>query len=121
MLPEATSRPPARIADPAADRLGVGQNVRAEEDGRAPIAQAEDELPHVAASERVQPRHRFVEEYHLGIVDERLGDADSLQHALGEAPQLEPPLLANLDEVEQAGHAGLALGPVVAEQPGEIA
>ena len=53
-------------------------------------------------AERVEARHRLVEEDHLGIVDQRLGQADALQHALRELAQLQAPLGAEADLVEQA-------------------
>ena len=56
----------------------------------------------------------------LGIVDERLRDADALQHALRELAQLQPALGADADLVEQPARARAALGGAIAEQPGEV-
>ena len=92
--------------DAAAERFGVAQHVRAEEHGAAAIAQPEDQRADVAAAERIEARHRLVEDHQLGIVDERLRDADALQHALRELAELQPPLGADPDFVEQRATRG---------------
>ena len=84
-------------ADLAAQRLGIRQDVRAEEHRAAAIAQAEHQLADVAAAERIEPRHRLVEEHDLGAVEDRLGDPDPLHHALGVGAQAQAPLLADPD------------------------
>ena len=91
--------------DAAAQRLGVAQHVRAEEHRAAAIAQAEDQRAHVAAAERIEARHRLVEDHQLRVVDQRLRDADALQHALRELAQLQTPLGADADLVEQPAGA----------------
>ncbi len=78
--------------DAAAERLGVRQDVRAEEDGLAGVAQPQDQGADVASAQRVEPRHRLVEEDDLRVVDQRLRDADALHHALGVLAQLHAPL-----------------------------
>ena len=95
----------------AAQRLGVAQHVRAEEHRAAAVAQPQDQLADLAPAERVEPRHRLVEEHDLGIVDERLRDADALQHALRELAQLQPALGADADLVEQRATRGAAAPP----------
>ena len=99
----ALRRPAARRQDrdAAAQRLGVRQHVRAEEHGAAAIAQRQDQLANIAPAERIEPRHRLVEEDDLGLVDQRLRDADALQHPFRELPQLQPALGADPDLVEQ--------------------
>ena len=69
-------------ADAAAELLGVGQDVRAEEHRAALVAQPEDQLAHFATADRIETRHRLVEHDELGIVDERLREPDALDHAL---------------------------------------
>ena len=54
----------------------------------AALVQALDDALHLDAADRVEARHRLVEEHELGIVDQRLGDADALQHALGVLAQV---------------------------------
>ena len=99
--PLATRRPLRENGDAAAQRFGVAQHVRAEKHGAAAVAQPQDQRAHVAPAERIEPGHRLVEDHQLGIVDERLRDADALQHALGELAQLQAPLGADADLVEQ--------------------
>ena len=65
------------------------------------VAQPQDQRAHVAAAERVEARHRLVEEDDLGVVDQRLGEADALDHPLRELAQLQPPLGAEADLVQQ--------------------
>ena len=93
--------------DAAAEGLRVGEDVRAEEDRAALIAQLEDQRADVAAAERIEPGHRLVEEDHLGIVDERLRDADALHHPLRELAQLQPAFGADADAIEQRRHPRL--------------
>ncbi len=104
----------------AAQRFRIAQNVRAEEDGAASIAQPENQRSQVATAERIQPRHRLVEDHQFGIVDERLGDADTLQHALRELSQLQASLGADADVVQQTVDAGLPVGGAISEECGEI-
>ena len=106
--------------DPAAQRFGVGEDVRAEEHRPPLVAQLEDQRADVAAAERIEPRHRLVEEDHLGIVEERLRDADALDHALRELPQLKAALGADTDAVEQRADALAAVGAGIAEQLPEV-
>jgi hypothetical protein len=104
----------------AAQRLGVAQDVRAEEDGASAIAQPENQRSHVAAPERIETRHRLVEDHELGIVDERLRDADALEHPLREFPELQLPLRADAHFVEQPARADAAIGAAIAEEAGEV-
>ena len=66
----------------AAHRLGVGEDVRAEEHRAPLIAQLQDQRAHVAAAERVEARHGFVQKDDFRVVQERLRNADALDHAL---------------------------------------
>ncbi len=95
-------------AHAAAEGLGVRQHVRAEEHRPALVAQPQDQLPDVAAPQRIEARHGLVEEHELGVVDERLRDAHALQHALRELAQLQTPFGADAHLVEQLGRAGRA-------------
>ena len=106
--------------DPAAQRFGVRQDVRAEEHGAAALAQLEDQIAHLAPAERIEAGHRFVEEDHFGIVDQRLREPDALQQALRELAQPHPPLPCHPDFIEHARDAGAHVGAGIAEQPREI-
>ena len=119
--PAARHEPAAREdRDAAAQRLGVAQHVRAEEDRASAVTKTQDERADVAPSQRVEARHRLVENHEVGIVEERLGDADPLQHALGKFAELQPPFAADADLIEQAARAPAAFRGVVAEERAEI-
>jgi hypothetical protein len=94
--------------------------VRAEEDSAPLVSQAQNQLAHVAASERIEAGHRLVEEDHLRIIDERLCKADALDHPLGELPQLKPPLGAHAHLVQQARDSLAPLGSAIAEKSREV-
>jgi len=68
--------------DLVADHLGVGKDVRRDEDRLSLVAQRQDQVPHVSATERIEARHRLVEDQEIGISDQRLCQADALAHAL---------------------------------------
>ena len=89
-------------ADAAAEQLGVRQDVRAEENRPALVAQLQDQLAHVAAADRIETRHRLVEDDELGIVDERLREPDALHHALRVLAQRPAAVGAEADQVEHA-------------------
>ena len=75
--------PPARDdRDAVAHELHVVQDVRVHEHGLALLAQAQDQVAHLLAPDRVEPAHRLVEEHDVGVVDERLRDPEPLLHAL---------------------------------------
>ena len=64
-----------------ADALHLGQDVRREEDRPAGLPQLVEHVVERALHERVEPLGRLVEDRQLGIVLERLDDADLLAHA----------------------------------------
>ena len=100
--PLAASWPAGDHGDPAAQRFGVGEDVRAEEHRASLIAQLQDQRADVAAAERIEPGHRLVEEHHLGVVQQRLRDPDPLDHALRILAQLlAPPFRADADPIQQ--------------------
>jgi hypothetical protein len=75
--------------------------VRAEEDGASLVAQRQDQRSDVTAPERVEARHRLVEEDDLRIVQQRLRDAHALDHPLRELAELQAALGAEPHAVEQ--------------------
>ena len=85
--PTLRSRPARRTRHPVAQRLGVGEDVGREEDGLARLAQAEDEVADEPPADRVEARHRLVEDDELGVVDEGLREPGPLHHPLGEAAE----------------------------------
>src|SRR5690349_1035999 len=68
---------------PVADRLHLAELVRAKEDRFALALQSLDDLPHLHPPERVQAAGGLVEDEQVRIVDQGLGQADALLHALG--------------------------------------
>src|SRR5262245_52927280 len=94
--------------------------MRAEEHSRAAVAQTENERPDVAPTEGIQTRHRLVEDHQLRIVEQRLGDAHPLQHALREFSQRKSTLRANANLVEQHAYAATALDGTKPEQRAEV-
>src|SRR5205085_12021876 len=99
---------------------GVGKDVRAEEDGASLVPEIENQRAHFAAANRVEAGHRLVQEDDLGIVEERLRDPDALQHAFRKLSQLQPPLCAETDAIEQGVDALAPIGRRVAEQLTEV-
>jgi hypothetical protein len=57
--------------------------VRRKEHGLALVFQALDDFTDFHAAQRVEAAGRFVENQQIGIVDERLREADALLHAFG--------------------------------------
>ena len=57
----------------------------------------------------------------LGIVDERLRNADALHHPLRELPQLQPALGADPDAIEARPHPLPAIGGGIPEELREVA
>ena len=64
-----------------ADLLHLGQDVRAEQDRHAGVAQAADHLAHLADAGGVEPVGRLVEDQQRGVLEQRGGDGEPLLHA----------------------------------------
>ena len=93
--------------DAVAGRLDFAQQVRVEEHRRAARAQLADDVAHEQAAERIEARRRLVEEDERGLVEQRLGEADALQHALAVAAQLAVGGVEQVDAREQLVDARL--------------
>ena len=106
--------------DAITQRFGIRQHVRAEEDGASAIAQRQDEISHLAAAQRIEAGHRLVEKHDLGIVDERLRDADALNHPFRKLAKRQAPFAGHANLIEQRRHTPAPLRAVVAEQAGEV-
>ena len=94
--------------DPIADVLHVGQQVAAHHDRLALVLELQDQVLHLAGADRVEAAGRLVEQDQLGIVDQRLGQADAAGHALGVF--LELPLAGPVE----ADHLDQAVDPLLA-------
>src|SRR5215207_2497674 len=68
--------------------LYFAQQVRIEKNRGAFLAQFMDDIPHQAASDRVQPGGGFVKKYQRGMVQQCLGKPNSLQHSLRKRTKL---------------------------------
>src|SRR5690606_20486944 len=71
-------------AAPVGELLGLVEVVRGEQDARALVAEAADELPELAPRLGVEARGRLVEEEQLGAPDDAEGDVDAALLAAGE-------------------------------------
>ena len=94
--------------------------MRAEEHRSALVAKIEDQRPRLAATEWIEAGHRFVEEHDVWIVQQCLGDADPLDHALGEFPQLPSTLGADAHSIQQGGRTPLGVDRRIAEEMREV-
>src|SRR5260370_16989318 len=54
----------------------------AHDDRLVPLAQLQDQVLHPAGAQRVEAGGRLVEDDQLGVIDQRLRQADALAHAL---------------------------------------
>ena len=70
--------------DAGAQLLELGQDVAADQDRLAHRAQLAEQLAQLDPGARVEARGRLVEQQHLRIVDERVGQAQPLLHAARE-------------------------------------
>ena len=71
--------------------------------------QRQDEVLDFAATNRVKPRGRFIENDEVGVVDERLRQADAALHALGKFAHGAHVNLAQTDHFEQLFDPAVAL------------
>ena len=118
--PDVTSWPPTTMATrlqsaSASDRMWELKNTV-----QPRSRSSQDERPDVAPAERIEARHRLVEEDQFGLVDEGLREADALQHAFRELAQREASFAGDAHPVEQAGHALAPLLAAQAEEAGEV-
>ena len=87
---------------PVGDRLDLGQQVRGEQHGAAAVGEAAQQPAHPAHALRIEPVGGLVEDQHLGVAEQRVGEAESLAHA--ERVLADPPprrRLVETDELEQ--------------------
>src|ERR1700722_1805052 len=103
--------------DTIAERFGVRQNVSREENGLAFVFEFFHEVTHFAAPHRVEARHRLVEKYKLGIVQNGLSDSNSLQHAFGKLAQLQALHVAQSNLME---HLFDALSTLLSRNAGKL-
>ena len=103
-MPSATTRPAVEDHDAVAEPLGLLDVVGDQHDGRAPVADPADDVPGVAAADRVEVLGELVEEHEPGPADQGQGHEQPLALAAGQggegpAPQVaQLPLLGQLVE-----------------------
>ena len=79
-LPDQPSR--GEDADPVAHALDLVQQVAREQDGHPALAdEPAQQVEDLRDAERVDRRRRLVEDQDVGILHERIGDAEPLEHA----------------------------------------
>ena len=69
--------------DVVGDDLDLVEQVRGEQDGAAAVGVPAEQVTHPPDPGRVQAVGGLVEDQHLGVTDQRGGDAESLTHAEG--------------------------------------
>ena len=88
---------------PSAELEGLGDVVGDHEHRHAGVApERRGELLHIAADAGVEGAEGLVEEQHLRLLEERLGDGEALLHAAGELGRVAVPRLAEADIDEEA-------------------
>jgi hypothetical protein len=90
--------------------------VRVEEDGLPLLLELLHHAADLAAADRVHAVGRLVEEDHVGVVQQRLGDPQPLLHALGVGADLGVPPPLQADHLQHLLAAGLPLPAPQAEQ-----
>src|SRR6185436_7118852 len=121
----AVAKAPLDVRDPAVDQhlamvddrhgraelLELWKDVTADHDRLADGPQLAEQLAKLHACARVEAGRRLVEQQDLGIVDERVGEAQTLLHAAREALHVRVALVAEVDEIEEvADHPPPACG-----------
>lgn len=95
--------------DPVAQRLDVLHQMRVEENRLALALELMQQLPHLAAPDRVHRRGRLVQEQDARIGDKRAGEAEPLLHAFGVAFDPVARAQADADPLQQLRHAPIRL------------
>jgi len=104
--------PPAKVAsgddlsianerDLIASDFDFAQNVGIQKDGCTSVALGADDIAHQAPSHGIEARGGFVQKNDFRIVDERLGQADALEHAFGKTLQALAAMRSEPDEIDK--------------------
>ena len=81
-VPDADELAGGEDADPVADRLDLVEQVAREEDGDAALAdERPEQVEDLDDADRVDRRRRLVEDEDRRVLDQRVGDAEPLEHA----------------------------------------
>ena len=109
--------------DAGAQLLELGQDVAADDDGLAHRTELAEELAKLDPRARVETGRRLVEEQHLRVVDERVGEAQPLLHAARQVLDVGVALVAEIDQLEQVADHPAPAGrrqPVAAGEEVEV-
>ncbi len=100
-----------------ADLLHIVEEVSGHQHRDAERPESGNERQHLFTSEWIESRRRLVEQYQLGITDQRLGELGALTHARGEPTDRPEACLVEADEVENVGRP---LARRARRQPAEL-
>src|SRR3954452_4831068 len=101
--------------DAVAERLGLVEVVRREQDGLAEVLQRAHDVPRRAASGGVEAGRRLVEEDQLGVADEGEREVEAAELAAAERPRVRIGLLAEareLDHLVYVARGGVEASPM---------
>src|SRR6266568_8194804 len=104
--------------DGAGQPFHLFQDVRAEQDRPALLAQPVQQIHHVQPLPRVHAVERLVEQQYLGIVHQRPGHPDPLPHALGVGGDLPVLRAAHLDDADGPPGGRVGVGQLVQPRAG---
>ena len=92
-------------AHPVAQQLDVAQDVTREEYGSSQGFFFDDEVAHLFSPYGIEPAHRFVEDEKFGVVDQRRGKSDTLEHPFRERPRGTVDCIAHTYSLDDYAHA----------------
>src|ERR1041384_8100315 len=95
--------------DAIAERLQLAQDVRRNDNRFSESLQFLQNGHHLDAGPRVETAGRFIEQQHLGIMDENAGQAEALLHAAAEGADERPAFFGQADEFQNVIDGFLAL------------
>jgi len=107
--PSAFSSPSARIAT-RSQTVSTSPSSCDEKRPFSPRASGVGYFAHLHPANRVEAARGFVEDQQVGIVDERLGQADPLLHALGIGPDGPPARRFQFHQLEHGVNAPFRFG-----------
>jgi hypothetical protein len=96
--------------DAVADQLDLAQQVRVQQHRGSAVAQLFEQQAHGAAAGRVERARRLVQQQEGRRADQRLGDSQTLLHALRHRLHTAVARLGEADELEQLAPLRLAAG-----------
>ena len=88
--------------DAIAHHLDFAEQVRIEKNGRPSVSLGANDISHQSPAHGIQAGGGLVQENQFGIMNQRLGQPDSLQHTLGKILQAFITMGREPDQVEQS-------------------